>query len=223
MIIDQQGGSSVTLFVGVLTSPGDQVYLQVAGLQGVYIVDAEFLKLVPRSGNEWRDTSVISFDNRTFDRIAVTNNAKAFVLELDHTNGLWRMVWPRPPARADSAKLWSCLTNLQSLRIRQFVSDNSKTDLDLYGLATPDLQLAIGEGTNTVELLQFGKSPTNATSQVYTRRAGQSSVFTVPNDPIAPWRRSKASMGKETISSRCSIKGAISGSFCPPFLPIASW
>ncbi len=186
--LNQQDGLSAILLVGAPTTPGDQIYLKVPGMQGVYIVDAALLKLIPHSNSDWRDTTVISFDNRTFDRVAVTNNGKAFVLELDHANGLWRMVWPRPPARADSAKLWNCLTNLQSLRIRQFVSDTSKPDLELYGLGKPELELAIGDGTKTLELLQFGKSPTNDASQVYARRAPQSSIFTLPKDPLAPWR-----------------------------------
>ena len=35
--------------MGAKTAPGDQVFLQVVGVEGVYVVDADFLKYLPRT------------------------------------------------------------------------------------------------------------------------------------------------------------------------------
>jgi hypothetical protein len=189
-IVILQGGYRVHLLIGVRTNPGDQVYLQVVGIEGAYVVSADFLKYIPRSANDWRDTAVIKLANTAFDRIAVTNSSTALarlVLQRDLTNRLWRMVWPLQ-ARADNLRIQDSLHKLQNLRVRQFVSDDPKAELEPLGLAPPELELAIGQGTNTLALLQFGRSPTNDPAQVYARRFGQYSIFTVDKEALSSWR-----------------------------------
>lgn len=189
-LIIQQSNYLVHVNIGAKTAPGDQFFLQVVGVEGAYVVDAGLLKLIPATANDWRDTTLINLDGLAFDRLAVTNNAKAFVLVLqrDITNQLWRMVWPFR-ARADNARVEECLLKLQDLHVRQFVTDEPKPDLESFGLAPAALELALGLGTNTVAALQFGKSPTNDAPALYARRPGQNSVFTVPKDLVSPWQR----------------------------------
>jgi len=55
-LIVKQGEYRVQIFVGSRTAPGNEVFLQVVGDEGVYVVDAELLHLLPRNANEWRDT-----------------------------------------------------------------------------------------------------------------------------------------------------------------------
>ncbi len=156
------------------------------GVEGVYVVDAEFLKYLPRAPNDWRDTALIDLKGLTFDRLAVTNGAKIFELRRDATNDLWRMVYPLQ-ARANNAKTDQSLQMLQSVRVRQFVSDDPKADLEAFGLQPPELEVALGQGTNTVARLQFGKTPTNDTRLVYARRLGVNAIVAVPKDLLAPW------------------------------------
>jgi len=177
------------LLIGGMTNPGDQVYLQVVGVQGIYVVDAGLLKVIPHSANDWRDTTFLDVDKLTFDRLAVTNSANAVVLQRDLPNGLWRMVWPLSGARADNERIVDCLHHLKALRIERFVSDDPKADLDAFGLAQPELEIALGRGTNTLALLQFGKSPTNDPAQVFARRAGEPFLFAVAKDLQAAWRK----------------------------------
>jgi hypothetical protein len=54
------------------------------------------------------------------------------------------------------------------------------------GLQPAALELALSLGTNTLALLQFGK--TNDAGQVYARVYGHSSIVTVAVDLVAPWR-----------------------------------
>lgn len=186
-IILQQGGYRAHLLVGNYTAPGDQVFLQVVAREGVYVVDAGWLKWVPRAANDWRDRALLNLEPGAIERLAVTNNTRAFVLQKD-TNLLWRMAWPLSSARADNARIEEALQGLSRLEIQQFVSDDAKPDLDAFGLGKPDLEVALGQGTNTPALLQFGKAMPAATNQVYARKSGQNTVFTINAAALAPWR-----------------------------------
>jgi hypothetical protein len=189
-IVILQGSYRVHLLVGARTNPGDQVYLQVVGIEGAYVVSADLLKHIPRSANDWRDTTVINLANTSVDRMAVTNSSTALVrlvLQRDPTDRLWRMMWPLQ-ARADNLRIQDSLQKLQNLRVRQFISDDPRAELEPLGLAPPELELAVGQGTNTLALLQFGRSPTNDPSRVYARRSGQYSIFTVDKEPLSCWR-----------------------------------
>ena len=120
-IVIEQPEHPAHLLIGARTPPGDQVFLQVVGVDGVYVVDADFLKYIPRTAEDWRDTTLIDLKGLTFDRLAVTNGAKVFELRRDATNKLWRMVYPLQ-ARANSAKAEESLQLLQGVRIRQFAA-----------------------------------------------------------------------------------------------------
>jgi hypothetical protein len=60
--------------------------------------------------------------------------------------------------------------------------------LEPLGLQPPELELTLAQGTNTVALLQFGKSPTNDTRLVYALRLGRNAIVKVTSDLLAPWR-----------------------------------
>src|ERR1035438_6855855 len=130
-IVIEQPEHPAHLLIGARTPPGDQVFLQVVGVDGVYVVDADFLKYIPRTADDWRDTTLIEFKGLTFDRLAVTNGAKVFELRRDATNKLWRMVYPLQ-TRANNAKVEESLVALQGVRIHQFVTDDPKVDLGIF-------------------------------------------------------------------------------------------
>jgi hypothetical protein len=186
-IIIHQGDYRLHLLAGALTAPGDQVYVQVAGRQGIYVTDAEWLKAVPSSVNDWRDTALVRSDLGSFDRLAVTNGGRAFILQraADHT---WRMVWPLSSARADNSRIEEGLARLQALQVQQFVSEDPKAELERFGLAPASIDIALGHGTNTQILLQFGTNVPLSAAQVYARYADTPSIFTVDSDALAPWR-----------------------------------
>lgn len=182
----EQPGYSARLRVGATTTPGDQVFLQVVGVEGIYIVSSEFLQYLPRSVNDWRDTTFIKLAGLAFDRLAVTNGAKVFELRREDVNRPWRMVYPLQ-ARANNARIEESLQALQNLAIHQFVSDDPNADLETFGLRPAELEVRLGQGTNPVARLQFGKSPTNDARLVYARRPSLGAVVTVPRDLLAPW------------------------------------
>ncbi len=116
----------------------------------------------------------------------MTNGTKILELRRDDTNKLWRMVYPLH-ARASNAKAEESLEMLRSVRVRQFVRGDAKADLETFGLQPPELEVALGLGTNTVARLQFGKTLTNDTGLVYARRLGLNAIVAVPKDLLAPW------------------------------------
>jgi hypothetical protein len=177
------------LQIGAKTAPGDQVFLRVVGEDGLYVVDADILKHIPHTADDWRDTALVDLNSFVFDRVSVTNGAKIFELRRDPTNQLWRMFYPFPqPARANNEKIHESLELIHSLRARDFLADDPKPDLEALGLQRPELEVALGEGTNTLVLLQFGKSPTNDGHLVYARRVDQNAVVTVAAELVTPWR-----------------------------------
>ena len=182
----EQPGYTTRLRVGARTAPGDQVFLQVIGVEGVYVVDAGFLKHLPLAPDDWRDTALIDLKGLAFDRLSVTNGARIFELRRGDTNKLWRMVYPLQ-ARANHAKVEESLEMLRSVRIRQFVPGDARTDLEAFGLQPPELEVGLGLGTNTVARLLFGRTLTNDVRLVYARRLGLNAIAAVPKDLLAPW------------------------------------
>ena len=184
--------SGPPIFFGHRTSPGDQVFVRIPGKEGVAIVDAEVLNLFPQDANGWRDTRLANFKTGTFDRIAVTNTMKSqwsFVLQRDPTNKLWTM--PSLTERADSEKVEDALGKLEKLRVRQFVSDDPKADLEPFGLQPPVLTLALGQGTNTLLALDLGKELTNSPGLIYARRRDQpAAVVAISTNTLGQWNTS---------------------------------
>ena len=89
-IVAEAGEQRWQLLVGNPTAPGDQVYVRVVGVDGVFITDTAWLPQVPRSANEWRDTALLGAATDC-DWIVITNGTKSIELRRDVTNHLWRM------------------------------------------------------------------------------------------------------------------------------------
>jgi Domain of unknown function (DUF4340) len=197
-IIVWRGDYRSILFVGAKTAPGDQVFVQVVGDEGAYVVDADMLKFIPRKADDWRNRTLLDAKLLAFDRVVVTNGPKTFELQRDRDNSLWRVVTPDFPARADSATVEELLQSFQPLRAYQFISDDPKADLESFGLQSPALILAFAQGTNTLATLQFGKVATNNAGQSYARRLGNYAIVTVAKDLPDVWRASTANAFRDT-------------------------
>jgi hypothetical protein len=179
----QQGDARRQILIGLLTALRDQVFLRVVGDDKIYLVDANLLKLLPRQANNWRNTAFISLKGLTFDRLAVTSGTRFFELQREATNKVWRMTQPMK-ARADNPKIDDLLQKMQSLRASKFVTDEPQADLASFGLQPAELELVIGQGTNDLLSLQFGRSPTNDPSVVYARQRNQKSIVLIAKEQL---------------------------------------
>lgn len=187
----QGSGPPRKVLIGQSSALGDQVFLEVVGSPDIYLVNADWLPLIPSDKDQWRDLSIIDTSHLDFQSIQVRSPGRGFDLQLNPTNHLWLMTQP-VTARADSAKINNCLKKLAALQVRQFVSDDPRVDLELYGLQaspqTPDLDVSFWKGTNLAADLQIGGSPTNMTNMAFARRADPSNVVVIDRDPIRPWQ-----------------------------------
>lgn len=201
------------LKIGARTAPGDQVYVQVVGVEGVYVMEADLLRALPRKLDDWRDTALINLSGLRFDGITVSNAASVLKLQRDPGQALWQLTRP-VPARANNPRLREALQKLHALRVTRFVSDDPQVDADTFGLHPPGLELTLASGTNLVARLQFGKSPTNDSTQVYARRLGLPSIVTVPRGLLEPWQgtfnqfREPHLVALPTNVSQIEIRGA---------------
>ena len=184
-LVIEAGGQRRQLLVGNKTSPGDQVFLRVVGLDGAFVADADWLKFI-RPANDWRDTALVDANNGGWDWIVLTNGTKVIELRRDATNHLWRMIRPFP-ARADTDRITDALQRLQTARVAQFVTDDARADLAAYGLQPADLDLWLGRGTNFVSAIHVGKNLTNDSMQVFVKREGWNAIMTTAKDPLSPW------------------------------------
>ncbi len=180
------------ILFGHRTSPGDQVFVRIPGIEGVAIVDSEVLDLFPSNANAWRDVLLANTGDKAFDRIVVTNTMKSqwsFVLQRDSTNRLWGMTFPLR-VRADSEKVDGAVQQLEQLRVHDFIPDDPKPDLEFLGLQPPALTLALGQGSNSVLVLDFGKELTNSPGLIYARRRDQTAVVTLSTNTLSQWNTS---------------------------------
>jgi hypothetical protein len=181
----EAGEQQWQLKVGNKTAPGDQVFLRVVGVDGAFVADADWLKFIPHSADDWRDTALVD-SGSSFDWIVLTNGAKVIEFRRDPTNQLWRMIRPLS-ARADSQRITDALQQLRGARISQFVTDDANADLSAFGLQPADLALWLGHGTNFVAAVAAGKNLTNDATQVFVRREGWNAVMTTAGEQLSPW------------------------------------
>ncbi|HEX4264799.1 MAG TPA: DUF4340 domain-containing protein [Verrucomicrobiae bacterium] len=180
--------STNRIHIGHRTSPGDQVFMQVIGMEGISIVDADVLNFLPQNADAWRDATLTDFAHMNFNHITVTNTVKnqSFLLQRDSTNKLWAMTFPLK-TRADSDKVEDALQKIESLRVRQFISDDPKADLDAFGLQPPALTFVMGDETNALLAIDFGKRLTNSPGLVYAHRRDQNAIVAVSTNVLGQW------------------------------------
>jgi hypothetical protein len=56
------------LSIGARTPSTDQVYVEVAGKTGIYVVNSAILERIPRTQHDWRETALIHFPVEKADR-----------------------------------------------------------------------------------------------------------------------------------------------------------
>jgi hypothetical protein len=185
-IILKQGDYRAQLFVGARTAPGDQVFLQVVGDDGIYVVDAGLLQFIPKKPDDWRATELLNLNGVAFDRITITNSGKGFELRKEETNR-WRIFTSDFAPRAEKTKIDELLTNIMALRVQQFVSDAARADPDAFGLQNPEFQFGVAQGTNLLCTVQFGKSQTNDPALVFARNPALNTIVVVNRANLTPW------------------------------------
>jgi Domain of unknown function (DUF4340) len=183
-LVIQSAGYSRQIQIGNKTGPGDQVYVRVVGIDGLYLADVGWLKYIPQTSADWRDTALVSMPNGC-DSITLTNGVKIIELHSNPTNRLWQMTRPLT-ARANSDYINTALQQLQTASVSHFITDNSNADLGAFGLQPAILDLWLGQNSNSTAI-HIGKSWTNDPAQVFAKREGWNAIVTTTNQPLLPW------------------------------------
>lgn len=124
-----------------------------------------------------------------FDRLNLLRaGARELRFQRNPTNNQWRVVAPTPPRRANAAQIEELLATLMRWPVQEFVSDRPDADLEPYGLAKPETEVAFGVGTNDALVVQFGRSPTNQPGLVYARNLTTTNVVLVSAELLAQLR-----------------------------------
>jgi hypothetical protein len=187
--VDISAGSQQWHFlIGNRTAPGDQVFIRLVGVEGAFVTDSAWLAQLPRTANEWRDTSVVS-PTKVCDWIVITNGTKVIELQQNPTNHVWRMLRPLQ-ARAAGPRITTALQQLRAVSATRFVTDDAKADLTTFGLQPAETDLWLGHGTNYFAAVHAGKKSADDASQVFARREGWNSVLTIPQAALSAWQGS---------------------------------
>lgn len=182
-LIVEQPGDRLELKVGGKAPIGDKVYVQLVGTDGIFFNDTAFLTRLPRSIDDWRDPTFLRLKGLSFNCLRMRAGTHAFELQIDPSSQLWQLTKPIV-ARADNLRLNSVIRQLKEWQIRWFVPDSASADLDDYGLQPPVAVLRLGQGTNDLLVVQFGKSPTNDPTRVYAQCLPSSTLVEVPHAPL---------------------------------------
>ncbi len=175
------GGQRFEILFGSKTPLGDQVYIQLLASPTIYVVSAELFDRLPRQTDDWRDDSLLALRGSLasrIDRFEVRAPGRGFAIHYDPTNSVYYLSKPTP-ARADGPKAQTFLRKIALARVERFETDAPLTELETYGLQSPTAELLLGQGTNDLLVIQFGKSPTNAPNLVYARRLSHTNIVLI--------------------------------------------
>jgi Domain of unknown function (DUF4340) len=184
-LVIEAGEQRWQLLIGNKTAPGDQVFIRILGVDGAFVTDANWLELLPRSADGWRDTALVDAAGNC-DWIVLTNGTKSMEFRRDAADQTWRMIRPLQ-VRADGTRLAAAMQKLRGSRVAQFVTD-SPADLSSYGLQPPEFSVWFGRGSNDVSAVHAGKISPENNGQFFVRREGWNSVLLVAKDVFTPWR-----------------------------------
>jgi hypothetical protein len=173
----------VGLLIGHETPTKDALYVQVEGRKEVCVAVKSLQERLNQTVDSLRSRTAIEFSPASATRLEIKSADR--VIELSRaavlTNVVSRWVLTRPlTARADQNKVSELLSDLNGLRVQDFVSDDPK-DVHIYLLDEPTRELTVSAG-DAGQTLVFGKSPTNDPSKVYAKLKTGNSIVTISAD-----------------------------------------
>jgi hypothetical protein len=167
-------GRSETIYLGSKTPTADSYYVQKAGSNTVYTIEAT-------KGDALTYTKLDLYSTKIYNRLGLTadnmtaltvtkGNEKFFSAEIVEAPALWRLTYPIK-ANADYESLAGILQALAELKPYEVVAENLE-DLKVYGLDKPKYAFDY-----TLDGIQYSLKVGIAGDTVYGRFDGDSRVF----------------------------------------------
>ncbi len=181
LVLERAGEQSQQLRFGARTPSGDQVYVDMIGRPGVFVLSAELLERMPLTAYDWRNTALFHLGDAKPERFEILQRNAGFEIRLDPTNKLWRLY--RPSHRADQFQVQQMLDKILAARVAEFVSDDAPADGEAFGLQAPQYEVTVWNGA-TARKVQFGSSPASDPTRVYARIVSHDAIVLVPKTAV---------------------------------------
>jgi len=189
-------GKPLGLVLGAKSPTGVWVYAREAGKPAVFVVGDSVLRDTTRPVAEFRDKTVLAFDQK--DVAGLELDLSDDKIALEQADGKWKLTRPRAlPADADMVR--DFLDKLRAARVKEFTAD-APSSLEPFGLDKP-VRIDIHTGRDkdrATKTLLIGRADT-AKKGVYAMRPGESSVLLIPDDTWTAVPKNVAALRDKTV------------------------
>jgi hypothetical protein len=172
-------GKQIGLILGAKSPTGVWVYAREAGKPAVFVVGDSVLRDTTRPVAEFRDKTVLAFDQKDVTGLEIDMRDEKIGLE--HADGRWKLTKPRPlPADNDTVR--DFLEKLRTARVKEFAADAPRS-LEPFGLDKP-VRLDVHTGRDkdrATKTLLVGRVDA-AKKGVFAMRPGESTVLLIPDE-----------------------------------------
>jgi hypothetical protein len=165
--------------------------LVIAIALGAYLYFVESRR-TPGDDAEKRD-KVFAIEADSIEEVSVKSQAGELTT-LKKNGSEWQIVAPAA-APADAAEISGLTTNLATLEVQRVIEENA-TDLEMFGLAKPRIEVAFKSGGQEQRLLIGNKTPTG--SDLYAKTAAQPKVFLIASFLDSTFNRSSFELRDKT-------------------------
>jgi hypothetical protein len=174
---------AASILVGNENATKDATYIQVEGNPDVILVRKYTADRFNVSLDDLRDRSVMEFAANDASRLEIKSADRVIELvkskNVADGSGIWSIRQPYM-ARADQSVVNGLLSELNAVRVSDFVSEDPK-DVHTYHLDDPVREVTVWlDSGDTGKTLLIGPSPTNDTGKVYAKRKTSDSIVTLP-------------------------------------------
>src|SRR6266850_2203833 len=143
-------GKQIGLALGAKSPTGVWVYARETGKPAVFVVGESILRDATRPLVEFRDKTVLAFDQKDVTGVEVV--ARDDTLSLEQAAGRWKLTRPRAlPADNDTVR--DFLEKLRAARVKEFVSE-APSSLKSFGLDKP-VRVAIHTGRDKIAKIEL--------------------------------------------------------------------
>jgi Domain of unknown function (DUF4340) len=189
-------GKQIGLVLGAKSPTGVWVYAREAGKPAVFVVGDSVLRDTTRPVAEFRDKTVLAFDQKDVTGLEI--DMRDTKIALEQADGRWKLTKPRAlPADADTVR--DFLEKLRAARVKEFAADAPRS-LEPFGLDKPvrlDIQTGRDKDRATKTLLVGRADP--AKKGVFAMRPGESTVMLIPDETWTAVPKNVAVLRDKTI------------------------
>lgn len=168
-----------TWLIGRDAPLGDMLYVMSTGGEDIIAAPQTLLNLIPEDPAWIRDRTLFTSKAGAVRGIDLQRDT-GFIQLRQTDNGYWMMQQPHE-SRADQLSVNTMVEKILSAHIGGFIADE-QTDLTIYGLEEPAIELTLFADDGKTQTLHIGKPLPERPEARYAKWVDNDSVFTVPTE-----------------------------------------